>query len=139
MQRVVSRSVGTGALGVIEIPPGSTFQAYRLVVAPDGRVLPEPGTEYTWPEEGLTVQWGEALSGQYELGFLFESFGGTIGFDAVTVMVNNEDRDTTVKGFIDIEEGIADFAEWVKKQTDVVDLSDKASEELKKKNLLKRI
>lgn len=40
---------------------------------------------------------------------------------------------------INMEEGIADFARWVKRQKNVLDLSDKASEELKGRKLLRQM
>ena len=106
LQRVVSRNPGSDALGVIRVPPGSEFQAYRQIVTPDGRVTLEPGTLYTWPEGGLRWERAPAPSGRYNLGFLITTFGGTTGFNSVTVTVNNDNLTPGVVGYTNTGYGI---------------------------------
>jgi hypothetical protein len=90
LQRIVNKSEGTDALAVIDIAPGSEFQVYSSVVTPDGRISPEPGNIYVWPEQGLSWQWSPAPNGAYDLGLLMTAFGGTTGFDSTNVSVNND-------------------------------------------------
>jgi hypothetical protein len=97
-ERVVSRQPGSGALGVVEIPPGATFQAYRAVVTSDGRVRFEPGTVYNWPEWGLTWFEANADSGEYETGVVVTTYGGGTAFDSFTTEVNNEPDEGICEG-----------------------------------------
>jgi hypothetical protein len=80
---------------------GGIFQTYRSVVTPDGQVVSEPGTEYIWPEGGISWFESPAPDGQYNLGFLIEAFGGATGFDSTTVTVNNSGVNTDLEGYID--------------------------------------
>lgn len=97
LQRIVNRSQGTDALGVISIPAGSEFQAYRQIVTPDGRVVVENGNLYRWPEGGLTWAWVPAPTGEYNIGLLVMAFGGTTGFNSVQTVVNNDNIDPTLR------------------------------------------
>jgi hypothetical protein len=106
VQRVVSRNPANDALGVIEIPTGSAFQAYRSIVTPDGRVTLESGNSYTWPEGGIWEYRAPAPSGEYNLGFMVSTFGGTTGFDSVPVTVNNEGV-SDLTGYTDLWIGAA--------------------------------
>lgn len=101
--KVISRNPGTVALANIELTPGGTFQAYRSVVTPDGRVDVQDGTIYTWPEGGIRTYQVPAPDGQYNLGFLIEAFGGATGFDSATVTVNNEGVDHSLAGSVDLD------------------------------------
>lgn len=87
-QRVINRS-GNNALGVINIPAGSEFETFKSVVSSDGRTSQEPGNRYVWPEGGLTWQWEPAPSGEYSIGLVIQTFGGTTGFEALNVTVDN--------------------------------------------------
>lgn len=87
-QRVINRS-GNNALGVIDIPAGSDFETFKSVVSSDGRTSQEPGNRYTWPPGGLTWQWEPAPSGEYAIGLVIQTFGGTTGFQALNVTVDN--------------------------------------------------
>ncbi len=111
IQRTVNRTEGSNALGVIDIPEGSRFQAYRSLVSPDGRVRVEPGTEYTWP-----VTWDDrpAPSGQYNLGFLMTAFGGTTGFTSVSTLVNNTGVDPNLRADVNsqLRFVIPRFEDW---------------------------
>ena len=55
-----------------------------------------------------------APSGQYNLGFLIEAFGGTTGFASTTVTVNNDSIDSTQTGYVDDDWGfrILHPSEW---------------------------
>jgi hypothetical protein len=99
LQRVINRSE-TDALGVITIPTGSEFQAYRAVVTPDGRVATEPGTLYAWPEDGLSWSWQPAPSGDYHIGLLVTAFGGTTGFNSTSFTIDNENVDPSLRANI---------------------------------------
>ena len=103
---VVSRSNASNALASIRIAPGSEFQALRYVVTQNGQVKTEPGNIYAWPETGL--KWTEQAteSGEYQLGFLVTAFGGTTGFDSVSVTVDNSAVDEAYRGYTDISLGI---------------------------------
>jgi hypothetical protein len=105
VSQVVSRTA-TGALAPIRIPAGAEFQAYRWIVSSNGQIKAEPGTIYHWPADGLTWQTKPTPSGNYDLGFLVRSFGGTTGFDAVTVVVDNDDLDEAYRGYADVRLGL---------------------------------
>ncbi|PJF21442.1 MAG: hypothetical protein CUN56_11080 [Phototrophicales bacterium] len=87
--RVVNRSSGSDALAVVSIPEGSTFVAYRGIVTPDGRIVTEPGNSYIWSAEGLTYTFEPAPAGDYNIGLLASAYGGTTGYAAETVSVDN--------------------------------------------------
>ncbi|MFW5748364.1 MAG: clostripain-related cysteine peptidase [Chloroflexota bacterium] len=105
VQRVINQSAGTSALGVVSIPPGSEFIAYRSIVTADGRVETQAGTTYTWPEGGLTYSFEPAPSGQYNIGILMEAFGGTTGFTSRQVTVNNDGIDPSLRADTRLNEG----------------------------------
>jgi len=98
VQRIVNHAAESDALGVIDIMPGSDFQAYSSVVTPDGRITSEPGNLYTWPDGGLTWSWKPAPNGQYNIGLLITAFGGTTGFTSKTVTVNNTGLNPDLRG-----------------------------------------
>ncbi|MCD4686632.1 MAG: hypothetical protein K8S97_11920, partial [Anaerolineae bacterium] len=98
VQRVINRAEDTNALAVIDIAPGSEFQTYRSVVTPEGRVVQEPGNTYIWPETGLAWRWQPAPTGEYNLGLLITTFGGTTGFASKTVHIDNTGIDPTLRG-----------------------------------------
>lgn len=102
---VVGQLGGGAALATVQVEPGGTFQVYRSRVTPDGRVVAEPGTIFTWPEGGLTWEYAPAPTGQYNLGFLVEAFGGTTGFNSTTITVNNDDINPNLRGYIDDDWG----------------------------------
>ena len=123
VQRTIDRS-NSGALASVQIAPNSQFQTYRFQVRPDGRVQRLPGTIYLWPQEGL--HWSQEVipTGQYNLGFLVTAFGGTTGFDSVTVTIDNSDVDRLLRGYADVTLGIdfqhpagwsevVDFGNWL--------------------------
>lgn len=114
LQRIVGKSTGSDALGVVEIAPGSLFQVYNSIVTPDGRVSSEPGNTYIWPEDGLSWSWQPAPSGEYNLGLLMTAFGGTTGFDATTVEVDNEGVDPTLRSenWTDLGNILPRWADW---------------------------
>jgi hypothetical protein len=102
---VVSRAPGSVALANITLEAGGIFQTYRSVVTPDGQLVSEPGTQYTWPENGVSWFESPAPDGQYNLGFLVEAFGGATGFDSVEVTVNNSGVEADRQGYIDLDWG----------------------------------
>lgn len=89
----------------ITVAVGGEFQAYRSVVTADGRVVQQPGNSYIWPEGGLTWTYAPAPSGQYNLGFLVEAFGGATGFDSTTITVNNDSANADLRGYVDLDWG----------------------------------
>jgi len=90
VQRVVNRSTESNAVAVVTIPPGAEFQTFRYVVTADGRVVSQIGNTYTWPEAGLQWSWEPAPTGDYNLGLLVTTFGGTTGFNTTSVSINND-------------------------------------------------
>jgi hypothetical protein len=97
VQRVVNRTAENGALAVIDIAPGSTFEAYRSIVSPDGSVKQQPGTRYTWPTDGLMWEWRPAPTGDYEMGLLMTSFGGSISQQSLRIAVNNDGLSANIR------------------------------------------
>lgn len=88
--RAITQDEATGSTATVEIPVGSSFVAFRSIVTPDGRIVSEPGTVYTWPEGGLKWSWEPAPSGRYNLGLLATAFGGTTGFSSTSIDVEND-------------------------------------------------
>ncbi len=103
---VVSNNAGSNALASVRVEAGGVFQTYKSVVTPDGRVLQQEGTAFTWPEEGITWDYAPAPTGTYNLGFLIESVGGTTGFSSAKVNVNNDKVDTNLRGYVDNDWGL---------------------------------
>jgi hypothetical protein len=102
-------------LADVTIAPGSIFQSYKSVVTPDGRVQKEEGNLYLWQEYGLTWRETVAPSGEYNLGFLVESAGGTSGFDSVGVTIDNSNVMADTSGYNEIALGVGfEYpADWV--------------------------
>ena len=115
VQRVIGRATGTGAVAEVSIRQGDSFQSYRQLVSPDGRILAEPGTEYIWQDYGLRWIDSPAPSGDYNLGFFVEAFGGISGFDSAMITVNNEGVPADSRGYTDLTLGMsfAVPADWV--------------------------
>ena len=105
VQSIVSKR-RSGSFANITLEAGTIFQAYRSMVTPDGIVRMEPGNEYIWPEGGLRWQEEPTGTGEYELGFLVKTFGGTSGFDSTTVSVNNNELDPAWRGYTDLNLGL---------------------------------
>lgn len=103
--RVISRHENSAALATVRLDAGGIFQTYRSVVTPDGQVKSEPGMQYTWPEDGITYSYAPAPTGRYNLGFLIEAVGGTTGFGAVNIDVDNSQVDPALLGFVDNDWG----------------------------------
>jgi hypothetical protein len=103
--RAAQTIAGGTALASVRLEPGGEFQAYRSLVSPDGQIKSEPGTLFTWPEDGIRWDEAPAPSGQYQLGFRVEAFGGVTGFNSTTVTVNNEGVDTSMRGYFDDDWG----------------------------------
>ncbi len=103
---VISSNAGSNALASVKVDVGGTFQTYKSVVTADGRVLQQEGTSFTWPEKGITWDYAPAPTGQYNLGFLIESVGGTTGFSSAKVNVNNDNIDTSLLGYVDNDWGL---------------------------------
>lgn len=99
VQRIISKNSNSGALAAINIAEGSDFVAFRSIVTPDGRVSLQLGTTYyKWPSEGLTYTWQPAPNGNYNYGILAKAFGGTSGFAATPLEVQNDGVDTRLRG-----------------------------------------
>ncbi|MFW5709119.1 MAG: clostripain-related cysteine peptidase [Chloroflexota bacterium] len=98
VQRVVSEAANN-ALAVIDIPHDSQVQIYRQVVTEDGRTISEPGNIYVWPEGGLTWNMQPAPTGEYNYGIEVAAFGGTTGFAATPVSVDNSDIPEEIRTF----------------------------------------
>ncbi len=107
VQRVVNRSTDSNAVAVVTIPVGAEFQTFRYVVTPDGRVVTQIGNTYTWPEGGLKWSWEPAPNGNYNLGLIVTTFGGTTGFNNTAVTVNNDGVDVDLRSNIRGGEGFS--------------------------------
>ncbi|MBI1277913.1 MAG: hypothetical protein GC179_07275 [Anaerolineaceae bacterium] len=103
---VVSSNASGNALASVKVATGGEFQTYKSVVTADGRVLQQEGTTFTWPANGITWDYAPAPTGQYNLGFLIESVGGTTGFSSAKVNVNNDNVDTSLRGYVDNDWGL---------------------------------
>ncbi len=103
---VVSSNAGSNALASVKVEAGGEFQTYKSVVTADGRVLQQEGTTFIWPEKGITWDYAPAPTGQYNLGFLIESVGGTTGFASAKVNVDNDNVDTNLRGYVDNDWGL---------------------------------
>lgn len=120
---VLGRQEGGAALGNIRLLPGGEFQTYRSIVGPDGQIQLQPGTSYQWTENGLSWYDAPAPSGQYNLGFLVEAFGGAAGFGSALITVNNTDVPDNLRGYVDLSWGIR-FSYPVEDWYDVVYFPD---------------
>lgn len=100
VQRVVNRSTASNAVAVVTIPTGAEFQTFRYIVTPDGRVVTELGNSYTWPEGGLQWAWEPAPTGNYNLGLLVTTYGGTTGFNSAAVTINNDNTNPDLRSNI---------------------------------------
>ncbi len=106
VSNVISNNVGNNALASVKLDAGGKFQTYKSVVTADGRVLQQEGTTFVWSKKNITWDYAPAPTGQYNLGFLIESVGGTTGFSAVKVNVDNDDVDINLRGYVDNDWGI---------------------------------
>jgi len=113
IQRVVNRSTDSSAVAVVTIPAGAEFQTFRYVVTPDGRVVTQLGNTYIWPEDGLKWSWEPAPTGDYNLGLLVTTYGGTTGFNSVSVSINNDNSTPDLRSNI---RGTLGFS-WVRPKT----------------------
>jgi hypothetical protein len=100
LQQVISRSTETNSVGVVTIPTGSIFQTFKQVVTPDGRVTTEPGNVYIWSEGGPTWSFAPAPSGDYEIGLLITTFGGTTSFASASTTIENAGVDDSIRAAI---------------------------------------
>ncbi|PJF31995.1 MAG: hypothetical protein CUN52_02265 [Phototrophicales bacterium] len=107
VQRVVNRSTASNAVAVVTIPVGSEFQSFRYLVTPDGRVVTQIGNTYTWPEGGLQWSWQPAPNGNYNLGLIVTTFGGTTGFNNTAVTINNDGVNPDLRSNIRAGEGFS--------------------------------
>jgi hypothetical protein len=107
LSNVISQNNSNSAVAVVMLPPGVEFQTYQEVVTPDGRTMRTPANTYAWDETALTISSVPAPTGQYELGFLVETYGGTSGFDSIAINVDNTGVDTDLQGYLDVDLGIS--------------------------------
>jgi hypothetical protein len=78
-----------GAIADVVVPANATFQSYILEVAEDGSTKRTEGNLYDWGENGITWSAKPTPSGEYRLGVRVQAFGGSFGFDAVDILVEN--------------------------------------------------
>jgi len=103
MTRVVSRDPNSDALGVVNIPANAQFQPYKTVVSEDGQTQVVPDETITFSWDTLEMIWYvPAPSGEYNLGFVIEAFGGSQSTTTQTVTVNNDGLAPNLRGFTDI-------------------------------------
>lgn len=104
-QSIISRDGANSGLASILLPAGAQFQAYKSVVTADGGVERTPGKVYTWGKEGLLATETPAPKGEYRVTYLMESFGSQLGFDSVTVNVDNSNTDSVMRSYISARDG----------------------------------
>lgn len=102
---VLSSQPGSTAVANVRLTAGGEFQVFRSIVTADGRIEREPGTIFQWTDEGISFDYAPAPSGEYNLGFFIEAFGGATGFASVPVRVNNEGLDGASRGYLDLDWG----------------------------------
>ncbi|MCU0481119.1 MAG: clostripain-related cysteine peptidase [Anaerolineae bacterium] len=101
--RVVSRDPNSDALAVVEIPDGAQFQVYRTLVSEGGQtqVVPDETNTFTWGN--LAMRWTvPAPSGEYNLGFVIEAFGGAQSIATQPVTINNDNIAPNLRGHTDL-------------------------------------
>lgn len=116
--RVVSRDPQSDALGVVTIPAGAHFQVYTTLVADNGKthIVPDETHTFIWGENGLSLIWAvPAPSGDYNLGFLIQTFGGEETLTIIPTTISNDNLDTHLRGYTDTNWGytlVLDNAVW---------------------------
>jgi hypothetical protein len=105
VHRVISRDSNSAAVGMVDIEEGSEFQVYDHIVTEDGRIVMSPGILFTWPEDGLALDFQPAPSGEYIVSLHLTAFGGATGHGEANIMVNNDDVDDEMLGFTDLDSG----------------------------------
>lgn len=103
VRSIVNETAETGAMAVIDISPGATFESKQLVISDDGSAKWSPNHTYTWPEGGLTWQMQPAPSGTYQIGLEVEALGGTVNAASVPITIDNEGIDPEWRSFIHVD------------------------------------
>lgn len=88
---------GQGTWAEISLPVEAQFQAYQSEVQSDGDTKLVPGNIYTWG--GLRTFNRPTAAGDYDIGFLFKTFSGTVGFAStpITVATGSETLENAVQ------------------------------------------
>lgn len=107
LAQVVAQNEETNSVAIVEIPAGAAFQTFRQVVTADGRLVPELGNVYVWPEASPTYETQLAPSGTYNVGAFVASFGGATGFTSTVVEVDNSEVPTNIRSTVEAELGVA--------------------------------
>jgi len=105
---VISKNPNSGSAGVITIPTGAEFQVYMTLVSEDGQTqsVPDESITFTWKEpEGLTLKDVPAPSGDYQAGFMVETFNGEQTWKAVPITVNNDGLAPNLRGYTNLDAG----------------------------------
>ena len=105
---VISKNPDLGSAGVITIPTGAEFQVYITLVSEDGQTqaIPDETITFIWQElGGLSLKDVPMPSGDYQAGFLIETFNGEQTWSAVPIVVNNDDLSSDLRGYTDINAG----------------------------------
>ncbi|MCS6835673.1 MAG: clostripain-related cysteine peptidase [Anaerolineae bacterium] len=84
----LSRSPQNLGAAAIDIPLGADFQVLRAVVAEGCRTLPSEGPVFIWPEGGLHHAWTPLPPGDYQIGFIAQTFGDSCARDSVTLRLD---------------------------------------------------
>jgi hypothetical protein len=98
VQRVLSNSTTSEALGTISIPLGSEFVAYRPRVTADGiTILERSPMVWVWDESAIRYGFAPAPDGEYQIGILATAVGGSTGFAKRDVRVDNANANTNLR------------------------------------------
>jgi hypothetical protein len=98
VQRVLSNSTTSEALGNINIPLGSEFVAYRPRVTADGiTVLERSPMVWIWDETAIRYAFAPAPNGEYQIGILATAVGGSTGFAKRDVRVDNANANVDLR------------------------------------------
>jgi len=84
----LSRSEQNPGVAAIDIPPGADFQVLRAAVTEGCRTLPSEGPIFVWPEGGLRHAWTPLPPGDYQIGFIAQTFGDECARDSVTLRLD---------------------------------------------------
>ncbi|MDX2078193.1 MAG: clostripain-related cysteine peptidase [bacterium] len=105
--RIISRDPNSDALGVVEIPDEAQFQVYITLVTGDGQtqIVPDETTTFTWAKNQIRLTNIPAPSGDYNMGFAIETFGGGQTLTTIPTTINNDDLPPNTRGYTSLSWG----------------------------------
>jgi hypothetical protein len=105
---IISKNPDSGSAGVITIPAGAEFQVYMTFVSEDGQAqsVPDETITFIWQESGgLALKDVPMPSGDYQAGFIVETFNGEQTWKAVPISINNDNLTPNLRGYTNIDAG----------------------------------